>query len=218
MSQPPRHSPLQRLAHWLLGAPAQPNADVERLLRRLDALDYTLTTLANRPAPQPDGQLADLQALLAGIEKQLARNGREQLKANALVEAQQEQTRSALELLDEAATRREETLIELQQRLPDAEAAARLELAQRILPAIDGLDEALRAGEAMLGQPVASRAPSLFERMRARVPPPTPENIRLRSAVRSWLQGLTFVRQRLFDLLAAEDVRPIPALGLPFDP
>jgi molecular chaperone GrpE len=34
----------------------------------------------------------------------------------------------------------------------------------------------------------------------------------------AWLAGLTFVRQRLLDVLAAEGVQPIVAEGRPFDP
>ncbi|MEP7190185.1 MAG: nucleotide exchange factor GrpE, partial [Roseiflexaceae bacterium] len=37
-------------------------------------------------------------------------------------------------------------------------------------------------------------------------------------AIDAWVTGLTFVRQRLLDLLAAADVQPIDALGQPFDP
>ncbi|MBC8074990.1 MAG: nucleotide exchange factor GrpE, partial [Chloroflexales bacterium] len=77
---------------------------------------------------------------------------------------------------------------------------------------------ALRAGEELLGRPLPARAPTLFERMRARTPVPSTEDLRLRDAVRAWLHGLTFVRQRLLDSLAAEDIRPIEALGGPFDP
>jgi molecular chaperone GrpE len=40
----------------------------------------------------------------------------------------------------------------------------------------------------------------------------------LRGALDSWLVGLTFVRQRLLDVLAAEGVRPMDAEGQPFDP
>jgi molecular chaperone GrpE len=34
----------------------------------------------------------------------------------------------------------------------------------------------------------------------------------------AWLEGLKFVRDRLLDLLAAEGVRPIEAVGDAFDP
>jgi molecular chaperone GrpE len=54
--------------------------------------------------------------------------------------------------------------------------------------------------------------------MRAAVSAPSTSEAQLRDSLRAWLQGLTFVRQRLLDALAAEGVRPIPALGLPFDP
>jgi len=50
-------------------------------------------------------------------------------------------------------------------------------------------------------------------------PPPEAEQASaLREAMRAWLVGLEFVRQRLLDMLAAEEVRPIETQGKPFDP
>jgi molecular chaperone GrpE len=206
----PKRTGLARRALEAFAGRAAPD-DLARIARRLDALDVTLTALASHPAPRYDDQLGALREALAGVEKQLGRAGREQLKANAVAEAQQEQARSLLEELALRDARRDE----------DAEALlarARLEVAQRTLPALDGIDEALRAGEELLGRPLPTRAPTLFERMRARTPVPSPEELRLRDAVRAWLHGLTFVRQRMLDSLAAEGVEPIAALGLPFDP
>jgi molecular chaperone GrpE (heat shock protein) len=40
----------------------------------------------------------------------------------------------------------------------------------------------------------------------------------LRQGMEAWVEGLTFVVQRLLNLLAAEGVRPIEAEGQPFDP
>ena len=208
MSDTERRSLARRAIDALAGNPAaQP--DLARIARRLDALDATLTALAQHPAPHYDDQLASLREALASVEKQVGRSGREQLKANALVEAQQEQARALLEELTQRDARRDDE---------SPVARARLEVAQRTLPALDGLDEALRAGQELLGRPLPARPATLFERMRARTPMPSPEELRLHDAVRAWLHGLTFVRQRLLDSLAAENILPIDALGLPFDP
>jgi len=208
-----------------------PANDYEQVLRKLEALDYSLQSLASKvlagPAPQPvervDGQVGErleaVQQRLAAVEKQLQRSGREQLKANALVEAQHEQAQGALELLGAESARRDEELERLRSQLSSAQETARLEVVRQLLPALDGIEEALRAGEQVLGQQVAAqRQPTLFERMRARTATPAPEDVRLREALRSWLHGLTFVRQRLLDVLASERVRPIEALHSPFDP
>lgn len=194
-----------------------------QFIHRLDALNERLDTLA-QPSPTETSSLSDdqismLQTTLAGVEKQLMRSGREQLKVNATVEAQQEQLRTTLEQLEAADARREDALAELQARAMERETAARLSVVQRIMPAIDGLDEALRAGEALLAQPVAERTRTRLERLLlVSASASSPEEQRLRDAVRAWLHGLTFVRQRLLDTLRAEQVRPIAALGEPFDP
>lgn len=202
----------------------------ERILHKLDALDSQLTTLLQRASsalPTPEqhvdnelgGRLDALQQGLAAIEKQLQRAGREQLKANALVEAQQEQARTALEALEAAGARREEALGGIGKQIASAQENARLDLIRQFLPALDGLDEALRAGEEILGKPVAEqRQLTLFERMRSRTTVLTPEEERLRGALQGWLHGLTFVRERLLKVLEGEDVRPIEALHAPFDP
>ena len=195
----------------------------EQFMRRLDALNERLDALAqpsladsNSP---PNDQISALQTGLASVEKQLMRSGREQLKVSAAVEAQQEQLRATLEQLEAADARREDALGELQVRAAERETAARLSVVQRILPAIDGLDEALRAGEALLAQPVAERTRTRLERLLlVSASASSPEEQRLRDAVRAWLHGLTFVRQRLLDTLRAEQVQPIVALGEPFDP
>jgi molecular chaperone GrpE len=53
--------------------------------------------------------------------------------------------------------------------------------------------------------------------------PPQPSAAQLQlaeqtAAIDAWVTGLTFVRKRLLDVLAAADVRPISATGQPFDP
>jgi molecular chaperone GrpE (heat shock protein) len=210
MSDPKRQNLARRALDALAGR-ADPPDELARIARRLDALDVTLTALATHPAPRYDDQLGSLREAIAGVEKQVGRAGREQLKANALAEAQQEQARALLEELGQRDAQRGEDADALLAR-------ARLEVAQRTLPALDGIDEALRAGEELLERPLPARAPTLFERMRARALAPSPEELRLRDAVRAWLVGLTFVRQRMLDALAAEGIQPIAALGLAFDP
>ncbi len=185
--------------------------------------------------------VAALQASVSALDKQWGRVGREQFKANTLVETQQQQAQAALEQLRELSVRREAELAILREQLRADHAAQRLSVIERILPALDGLDEALAAGARLLERaPQLSPAPSplpwpvLNVRQRLAIalgradlaqliPPPvygTDVN-RLnewRAAVAAWLRGLTFVRERLLETLAAEGVRPIAAEGEPFDP
>lgn len=49
-------------------------------------------------------------------------------------------------------------------------------------------------------------------------PPPTSQDPALVAELSAWLQGLELVQERFLRLLADEAIRPIPALGQPFDP
>lgn len=209
-----------------------------------------------------------LQDGLAALEKQVSKAGREQFKANALAESQAERLGAALDLLRTTAQEAEERARaeqeSLRQQAGSAQTAARLAVVERLLPVLDGLDEALRAGRRVLAEvatrPVGAGAPfqplarpvdparsepNLLEQLRrffvGPLPvepvepvaddgpdqPPPPRMLPapdadaqqdLRAALDAWLIGLTFVRQRLLDVLGAEDVWPIEAEGLPFDP
>ncbi len=97
-------------------------------------------------APPPD---------LSGLEKQVAKLGREQFKLNAMLEAQQQQVQAALQQLREQDERREKERADALARRQAEQAEARLQVIQRLLPVMDGLDEALAAGERLL-----ERAPS----------------------------------------------------------
>ncbi len=174
---------------------------------------------------QPD--LAALREGLLGLEKQVGRAGREQLKVNSIAEAQSGQLAAALEQMRAADARREAELAALRERSRGAQATARMEVVQNILPALDGLDEALRGGRAGAG---ASEEPEQDGWLRRLLGGPAPRPSRhmpdagarqaaeLRAAIESWLAGLTFVRQRLLDVLKVEGVRPTSAVGQPFDP
>lgn len=160
-----------------------------------------------------------IQNALGGVEKQISRAGREQLKANSLAETQIERLTSALELLKAADARREAEMSELRQEVGRARATARLEVVQGILPALDGLDEAVRSGYILLGKASSSPASTtIFDRLRERAGMPPGAYASMRNSMHSWLIGLTFVRQRLLNMLEAEGVTPIAAQGKPFDP
>jgi len=199
------------------------------LVERLDAIERGLADLARRlhsAAPDetriPAGD-DDIAGALTSLEKSVGRAGREQFKALALAQAQQEQMGAALDALRAAGERREAELAAWPARNQAAREATRLEMAQSLFPTLDGLDEAIRSGQQLLDRPAAPPPPpSFLERLISRRPesapaPPSGEAA-LREAMAAWLTGLTFVRQRLFDVLAAEGVRPIDARGQPFDP
>jgi len=92
---------------------------------------------------------------LAGLGKQVSKLGREQFKLNALFEKQQAQVQAALDQLRAQDARREQERADWLARRPAEQAEARLLVAQRLLPVLDGLDEAIASGERLL-----ERAPS----------------------------------------------------------
>jgi molecular chaperone GrpE len=234
------------------------------LAARLDAIEQQIANvgavvgqIAERSSRTDDpavrSELAALREALAALEKQIGRAGREQFKANVLAETQTTQLTAALEALRAADERREATLIAAHDRQQEAQADARMDVIRTILPALDGLDEALRSGEQVLaqyhdrrtatvephsgdgqpGQPPREQADggrwSVLRWLRARVSPAQADvepqvNIEsqasatLPAALDAWLVGLTFVRQRLLDVLSSAGVVPIKAAGQPFDP
>jgi molecular chaperone GrpE len=167
--------------------------------------------IPSRPAPDLDA----LTAALASLEKQISRAGREQFKAGTLAEAQRDQLHEVLEVLRAAEAARDEEVEALRARAGAIASQARREVARAILPAVDGLDGALRSGRHLLAAP-APAAPRRSWWRRA-APTQSAEDVR-RGDLRAWLIGLEFVRERLLSVLAAEDIVPIAAQGLPFDP
>lgn len=213
---------------------ATPAAEAETtagmsLLARLDTIEQQLQALNRsveqwrlagaeehtRAASAPDEGVA---AALAALERQITRAGREQLKVNTLIEAQREQLAAALEALQVHEARREEEMAARRRDAVAAQSGARLEVAKALLPAIDGLDEALRSGRQVLARPLAPAAPT----RRFGWPRPDqaadPATVALHADMDAWLTGIDFVRDRLLAVLAAEGITAIPARGQPFDP
>jgi molecular chaperone GrpE (heat shock protein) len=144
---------LSRLARRL-GLASIP-ADVAEQLAEMQA------TVAALTRAQADSQQA-LSALVTPVEKterQLARLGKEQFKANLLAETQRQNTTELLDELREAAKRHEREAAQLREGLSRARAEGRLEVVKRMLPALDGMDEALASGERLLTGRSASRTP-----------------------------------------------------------
>lgn len=170
------------------------------------------------------------------LDRQIGRAGKEQFKANSLAETQQQNVKSILEQLRGAETYRERELANLREKLSTARAEGRMEVVQHLLPALDGLDEALAAGERLLPVRPAAALPAraaspeltLGQRLRRLWPwapqpgAPTmiaqPELSEESRTWAAWLDGLRLVRERLLDVLAAEGVRPLDALSASFDP
>jgi molecular chaperone GrpE len=173
--------------------------------------------LISREQLTPDlaARIDALQATVAALEKQIGRAGREQLKANALSETQAERLAAALEALHAAEERHEAQIVADRQQAQAAVSDARLAVARAMFPAIDGLDQAIRAGRATLDHAARHEpAEALLRRLLLSATEADP----LHAALDAWLGGLAMVRRRLLDVLAAEGVTLIVAEGQPFDP
>ncbi len=87
----------------------------------------------------------------------MARAGKEQFKANSLVEAQQQNLKTILDQLRAGEAAREREVTQLREQIDRVGDEARLEVIKRLLPVLDGLDEAIAAGEALLAEEERSR-------------------------------------------------------------
>jgi len=135
---------------------------MQRLVARL-----TGARAPREPAPVAAEQAGSELAApldLAGLEKQVAKLGREQFKLTTLLEKQQAQVQAALEQLRAQDARREQERAERWAQRPVEQAEARLQVAQRLLPVLDGLDEAAASGARLLERAPAPRVIQAMER------------------------------------------------------
>lgn len=196
--------------------------DSSSLRAQLDRIEGRLGVLSERlpapPDPTPGGSAA-AQGVLPALEKQISRVGREQFKTNTLLEAQMARLDAAMDALRTAEARHEAELSALRGELAQKQSPDRLGFVRALLPVLDGLDEALRAGRELLDQPEAvSGQRGTLARLFGSKAGAQAQGADLRESLSAWLVGIEFVRQRLLDVLAAEGVQPIEAQGNAFDP
>jgi molecular chaperone GrpE (heat shock protein) len=174
----------QRLRRWL-GAPGigelKPGMSIEA-----DRTAAQTTTAPTSETPEPS--LPDL----TGLERQIAKLGREQFKLNTFLEVQQQQVQSALQQLREQGERRDEDRGSLLASRQAELGAARLQVVQRLLPTLDGLDEALAVGERLL----ARLTSSVQSRAVTAQPPDRPAHWAVTLALPiAWLESFAGMRQ-----------------------
>jgi molecular chaperone GrpE (heat shock protein) len=152
------------------------------------------------------GPPADLDAL----EKEVRKLGKAQFKANLLAEEQAAQTEKTLAELDAQRGQQAELVEQLAE---EKVRAARQAWLESLLPALDGLDNAIDSGKRYLTvRDKATTAPNLTPEQALLVSPAD------RAKLDSWLSGLRLVRERLLAVLEAGGVTPIPTVGHRFDP
>ncbi len=144
------------------------------------------------------------------IYKELRKLGKTQFKANTLAEAQIVQQEATFSQLEAAQVQLDKALTTLRE-LRHAETNQKTLLA--LLPALDGLEQAMASGEHYLTK--RDRAAAL--------PNKTPKQAQLvspadRAMLAGWLSGLRLVHERLQAVLLAGGVEPIATVGHLFDP
>lgn len=182
-----------------------------------ESVEEALASLTRLQAGGQEALLA-LRDAVQSLETQFNRAGREQFRANTTAEARQKSLDRLLELQREAETYRERELAQLREQLFSARLEGRLEVMRRLLPALDGLTEALGSGGRILGRaaPVSRPVPFWRRLFGGEAEPEIP--MLPAETLTAWLQGLAVVDERLLEALAAGGIRPIDTEGAAFDP
>lgn len=147
---------------------------------------------------------------LEDLKKEIRRLGKTQFKANALAEAQSTQWEQSFAGV-QAAQEQHDQLLETM--VNEQVAARERELLETVLPALDGLEQAIASGRHYLRtRDRAARASNISPEQAVLVSPAD------RKMLVGWLDGLRLVRERLLAILEAGEVTPIPTVGESFDP
>lgn len=171
----------------------------------------TLAELLQRLAAESGPAEPPLSTLSAdgnfkAMQEEVRRLGKAQFKANTLAENQAARWEEALGTL-QSAVKQNETL------LAERPSPTSLEILQAILPALDGLEQAMGSGQKYLAQRDRAAANPHLTPSQSRLVSPAD-----RAVLAGWLDGLRLVRERLLAVLEAGGVTPIPTVGHSFDP
>ncbi|MBU0512526.1 MAG: nucleotide exchange factor GrpE [Chloroflexi bacterium] len=176
-------------------------ATLARLLQRLEN-DVDILYGSSRAPDAGNG--------LTNLEKEVRKLGKTQFKANVLAEDQFARLEKTLAA---AQSSQEENNHLLEMLADERVAAAQKNLLEAVLPALDGLDNAISSGQRYLKKrDLAAHKPDQTPAQTILVSPAD------RAMLAGWLGGLRVVRERLLAILEAGNVNPIPTVGLPFDP
>ena len=154
-------------------------------------------------------------AALEKLEKEIRRLGKAHFKTSALAEAQAARWERAVPILQATQEERDQLLESM---ISERVAARERELLEAVLPALDGLDNAIVSGQRYLA--IRDRAAASVRASGASLTPAqavlvSPAD---QAILAGWLDGLRLVRHRLLAVLEAGGVMPIPAVGRLFDP
>ena len=192
----------------------------ERLAELAERLEAAGAALREALGVAPRDPKADLACRLDGLRDELGKLGREQFRATTLLEGQSVALEELAEAWREHPGRHEEAP-DLRQALSEREERVRVERVKDLLPVADALDASLDSARTLLAEPPARPAAGASWLARLLGAPARPSDGAIPErgeALEAWLEGLLLVQGRLLALLEREGVRPIAALGQPFDP
>jgi len=146
----------------------------------------------------------------ANLEQEIRKMGKAQHKANLLAEEQNAQIKQAL-ALTQASQEQNNRLVETLS--TERSAVVQEETIEAILPALDGIENAIASGQRYLQtRDRAATSADLSPQQAVLVSPAD------RAMLSGWLAGLNLVRERLLLILKTGNVTPIPSVGQLFDP
>jgi molecular chaperone GrpE (heat shock protein) len=222
---------LSRLGRLLGMTPLPADVSEELAALRQQVAEFTQAQLDDQR------QRTALHDTLDKLDKQIARAGKELFKTNSLAEAQQQSVKTLLDQLRETNTLRERELTQLREQLISAHSAGRWEVITQLLSVLDGLTEALTAGQQLLAEsavpddgtdsppqpvPFLRRMSGAWQVLKGNSLPAQAfqpaVSLSQRDTLAAWLTGLELVSDRLLDILANAGVHPIETDGVLFDP
>lgn len=154
----------------------------------------TTSDVLMRLEQQLAGQVSALNETATAIEKHLARFSKEQFRANTLAESAVADAHAAVNV---ARAAMERLNAEDRPSQMKASAAPNSRLLESLMPILDGIEAGLGSGERQLETIYDPAA---------------------RAMLSGWLDGQRLLRERLLTIFDKEGIRPIQALGRPFDP
>jgi len=170
---------------------------------------------------------ADFSVRLDALVAEVARLGREQFRATTLLEGFRSHLEEISDVQQEHGGRQQRELAELRRAQTGLAVETRLQLLTELLPVADGLHASIRAGRNLLvfihqaeherTESPARRAVWPLRRLFGAQDPLVLVTDQGR-AVEAWLDGLVLLERRLLAVFERHGVRPVPAIGEPFNP
>jgi len=161
---------------------------------------------ANAPLAR-DSQIG---AALEDLKKEVRKLGKAQFRTNAIVE---DQSARWEQVTAEVETTHGQRAQLAEQVVGERVAVRERELLEALLPALDGMENAIASGRRYLAiRDTAASASNITPAQGVLVSPAD------RAVLAGWLDGLRLVRERMLAILEANGVESIPTIGRSFDP